>query len=139
MNKKIFVYAGIGLFVTAGIAATHVPEGKSEWKNLKVIPKTIGEDQLERIMNRFSKQLGVTCSFCHPDTKPGIFPVRVDFGSEDNPEKLIARKMMRMTNKINKRYFNYQNNYDFESLKTEVISCNTCHRGLTKPSTMRLY
>ncbi len=139
MNKKIIIYAGIGLLVTAGIAATHVPGEKSEWKNLKVIPKNTDEDQLERIMNGYSKQLGVTCSYCHPDTKPDIFPRRVDFASEEKPEKQIARKMMRMTDKINKKYFGYKNKYDFESLKTSVISCNTCHRGLKKPSNIRLF
>jgi hypothetical protein len=139
INKKIPVYAGIVLFITAGIGATRPPREKPEWKNLKVIPKNMDEDQMERIMHQYTRQLGVTCSYCHPDTKPDIFPRRVDFASEDKPEKLIARKMMIMADKLNKKYFHYKNDYGFESLKTAVITCNTCHRGLPKPSNMRLF
>jgi hypothetical protein len=139
MNKKIFIYAGIVLFITSGIAATHLPPEKPGWKNVKVIPKNTNDDQMDRIMNQYSKQLGVNCSFCHPDTKPDIFPRRVDFASEEKPEKKIARDMMRMTAKINKKYFNYINNYSFDSFKNAVITCKTCHRGLTKPRNIRLF
>src|ERR1700682_5927299 len=107
MKKKIFVYAGIALFIAAGIAATHTPPQKEQWKNLKLLPKNIDEEQMERIMYKYTRQLGVTCSFCHPDTKPGIFPVRVDFATDEKPEKRTARNMMRMTDKINKKYFGY--------------------------------
>jgi hypothetical protein len=139
MNKKSFVYAGITLFISAGIAATRVPPGKVEWKNLKVIPKNIDEEQMERIMYKYTKQLGVTCSFCHPDTKPGVFPIRVDFASDEKPEKRTARDMMRMTDKINKKYFGYKNDYGFNSFKDAVITCTTCHRGISKPSNLRLF
>ena len=139
MNKKIIIYAGLGLFITAGISSTHVPREKTEWKNVKVIPKSMDEEQMERIMHQFSRQLGVTCNYCHPFTKPDIFPRREDFGSEENPKKLIARDMMRMTDKLNKKYFDYKNDYGFESLRKAVITCKTCHRGLPKPSNMRLF
>jgi hypothetical protein len=139
MNKKIIIYAGIGLFVSAGMAATRVAEEKPEWKNLKVIPKNTDEDQMERIMHQYSHDLGVTCSYCHPDTKPGILPVRVDFATDEKQEKGIARKMMVMTNRINKKYFDYKNDYSFESLNKSVVSCNTCHRGIPKPNKMKLF
>jgi len=139
MNKKIIIYAGIGLFVSAGMAATRVAEEKPEWKNLKVIPKNTDEDQMERIMHQYSHDLGVTCSYCHPDTKPGIIQVRVDFATDEKQEKGIARKMMVMTNRINKKYFDYKNDYSFESLNKSVVSCNTCHRGIPKPNKMKLF
>jgi hypothetical protein len=140
MKKKIIIYAGIGFFVFTGIAATRPSIKKDGCENCKVIPKNIDEDQMERIMYQYTHQLGVTCSYCHPDTKPGIVPVRVDFVTDDKPEKKIARKMMIMTDKLNRKYFGYSNDYSFESLSThQGITCNTCHRGLTKPNTLRLY
>jgi hypothetical protein len=139
MNKKIFIYTGIGVFIAAGIAATHPPREKPDWKNLKVIPKNINGDQMERIMHQYSKALNVTCAYCHPDTKPDIFPRRADFASDEKPAKQITRIMMRMTDKINKKYFNYKNNYDYESFGNSVITCKTCHRGLRKPTNMRLF
>jgi hypothetical protein len=139
MNRKFFVYAGIGLLISAGIASTHVPGEKPEWKNLKIIPKDIDEEQMDRLMYQFAKSLGVTCSHCHPDTKPDVFPRRVDFVTDELPQKRTARDMMRMTDRINKKYFNYKNDYGFESLTKEVITCKTCHRGIMKPSNLRLY
>jgi len=140
MNKKPFVYIGIALFITAGIAATPTPPDKKEgWKNLKVIPKNIDEDQMERVMYKYTKQLGVTCVFCHSYTKPGISPTRVDFPSDEKPEKRTAREMMRMTDKINRKYFGYKNDYGFNSLSESVITCTTCHRGIPKPSNQRLF
>jgi hypothetical protein len=138
INKKIFIYTGIGLFITAGIAATH-PQEKPEWKNLKVLPKNTNPDLMEEIMHQYSGQLGVTCSYCHPDTKPDVFPRRVDFATDENPEKVIARNMMVMTEKINKKYFNYKNTYDFTSFRNAIVTCKTCHRGLKKPSNLRLF
>jgi Photosynthetic reaction centre cytochrome C subunit len=139
LSGKIIVYAGLGLFMAAGIAATHTPPEKPAWKNLKIIPKDIEEEQMDRIMYQFAHQLGVTCSYCHPDTKPGIFPVTVDFVTDELPEKATSRKMMLMTDRLNKKYFGYKNDYGFESLKNIVVTCNTCHRGLTKPNNMKLF
>ena len=139
MNKKIFIYTGLGLFITAGIAATHPPQEKPDWKNVKVIPKNTDEEQMERVMFKYTRQLSVTCSYCHPDTKPGVFPKDVDFASEELPEKLIARDMMRMTDKLNKKYFGYKNDYSPESFQAAPITCNTCHRGILKPVNMKLF
>jgi Photosynthetic reaction centre cytochrome C subunit len=134
MNKKIITYTGIGLFLITGISATQMTPEKPVWKNLKIIPKKTDDEQMERIMHQYTRQLGVTCSYCHPDTKPGIIPVMVDFATDELPEKGTTRKMMVMTDKLNKKYFNYKNDYGFESLKKSVITCNTCHRGLPKPN-----
>jgi Photosynthetic reaction centre cytochrome C subunit len=140
MNKKIIVYTGIILFMTAGMAATHTPGEKPEWKNLKVMPKNIDEEQMERVMYRYTRQLGVTCIFCHPQTKPGIVPIRIDFATDEIPQKITARNMMRMTDKINRKYFGYKNDYSFNSLSNKIgITCTTCHRGISKPSNLRLY
>jgi hypothetical protein len=140
MNKKTIIYAGIGIFFSSGIAATHPVKENDTCENCKVIPRNTDEDQMERIMHQYTRQLGVTCSYCHPDTKAGISPVRVDFVTDEKPEKLTARKMMMMTDKLNRKYFGYSNDYSFESLNAhQGITCNTCHRGLTKPNMLRLF
>src|SRR5712675_64933 len=118
MNKKTIVYAGIGLFIISGIAATQRARENEACKNCKVIPKNTDNDQMERIMHQYSHQLGVTCSYCHPDTRSGVFPVRVDFVTDEKPEKRTARKMMVMTDKLNKKYFGYFNDYSYQSLKS---------------------
>jgi hypothetical protein len=136
MNKKLIIYTGIGLFIIVGVAATHPPPENSGCKNCTVIPKNIDGEQMERVMHKITHELGVTCSYCHPDTKPGILPVTVDFVTDELPEKNIARSMMRMTDRVNKKYFGYKNDYGFESLKKTRVSCNTCHRGLPKPNNL---
>ena len=139
MNKKIFIYTGIGFFIFAGISATHPPDEKPHWKNLKVIPKNTDAEQMERIMYKYTRQLSVTCGYCHPYTKPDVFPKDVDFASEEKPQKLVARDMMRMTDKINKKYFDYLNDYSMESFQKAAITCNTCHRGVLKPVNMKMF
>jgi hypothetical protein len=139
MNKKIIVYAGIGLFVFTGISATRSGQEDPKWKNLKVLPKTLDDDQMDRIMNQYKRQIGVGCDYCHTYTKPDVFPKRMDFASDELPAKRIARDMMRMTYKINKKYFGFVNDYGFDSFMKQPVSCRTCHRGLPKPRDLRLY
>jgi hypothetical protein len=135
MNKKLIIYAGMGLFITAGVAATHPPSSESSCKNCKVIPKNIDDEQMERLMHRMSHDLGSGCTFCHPFTKPGVNPMRVDFVTDELPAKNIARKMMIMTDKINKKYFGFKNDYSLEAMNNKLaLNCNTCHRGLPKPN-----
>jgi hypothetical protein len=137
-NRKILVYVVFSLFIAAGVAATPAVADYG-WKNLKVIPKSTNPDQMERMMTQYDKQLGVTCSYCHPDTKADIFPRRVDFATDDLPEKRTARDMMRMTDKINRKYFNFKNDYSFDLFKKQPVECMTCHRGLPKPNKMKLF
>jgi hypothetical protein len=101
-------------------------------QNLKVLPKNLTDDQMEVIMTRYEKQLGVTCLYCHVKTKPDVFPERMDFASDEKPEKSIAREMIRMTNRINYKYFGGKKHEDILRVQT-VVTCKTCHRGLPKP------
>src|SRR3954462_3545027 len=79
------------------------------FKNIKVL-NDMPADQLGKVMNIFSASLGVECSFCH---------VPNAFEKDDKPEKLTARKMIKMTFDINKDNFNNR----------PEVSCNTCHSG----------
>jgi len=139
MNKRIGIYTGMGLLLTAFLASTPPPREKPHWKNLKVIPKDIDPDQMDRIMYKYTRALSVTCVYCHSATKPDVYPKDADFASDENPKKLVTRDMMRMTDKLNKKYFSYKNDYSFNSLKAAAITCNTCHRGVYKPANIKLY
>ena len=109
------------------VAFSAPPERK--YKNLKILSKNISEKELDSVMHTFTRGLGVRCDFCHVPTADR----KMDFASDEKPEKNIARKMMKMANKINKKYFNYINRYDYDAITNKtIITCNTCHRGLEK-------
>jgi Photosynthetic reaction centre cytochrome C subunit len=129
VSKKILVTLGVGLFMVVGIAATKAPD-PPKFKNLKILPKDISKDDLDKVMDKFKAALGVKCSFCHAPSKDSTqkWP---DFASDDKPEKLIARKMMKMTTRINKKYFSYEKNEQGQSIA--VVECMTCHRGSPHP------
>jgi len=91
---------------------------------LKVLSKKTSQDELNNIMNNFKDALGVDCNFCHAPAKDSSVHI-LDFASDDKPEKEIARKMMRMTSKINKKYFNAAKDEKFKTLP--AVSCITCH------------
>jgi hypothetical protein len=75
-------------------------------------------------MKTFSKSLGVKCNHCHVARTDD--PKKLDFAADDKPEKQIARKMIRMTADINKKYISKIGDLDH-------ITCVTCHRGHLKP------
>ena len=129
-NKKILVFIMVSLFIVLGIAATKPPEDH-KYQNLKVLPKNISKEDLDKVMDNFKNSLGVKCSFCHAPSKDTAqkFP---DFASDEKPEKGIARKMMKMTSKINKKYFSYNKNEQGETIP--AVECMTCHRGNPHPS-----
>jgi len=127
-NKKFIVIGGAIAFVIIGIAASEPP--KEQFKNLKVLPKDISEQRLDSVMHEFEKALGVGCDFCH--VKPADSTANWDMSLDDNPEKNIARKMIDMSNRINKDFFNATTKYGDENALLE-IHCVTCHHGEPHP------
>src|SRR5437016_9159832 len=104
LNRKFIVAAALSASVIAGVAFTAPPAPPEEgFKNLKVLSKHTTHDQLEKIMHDFNHDLGVKCNFCHAPAKDG--GRHPDFASDEKPEKNVARAMMKMTLKINKKYF----------------------------------
>ena len=128
-GKKTLVAIVAGLFMIAGIAATKPPEAP-KYKNLKILPKNISKEDLDKVMDHFKTALGVKCSFCHAPSKDTAqkWP---DFASDEKPEKLIARKMMKMTSKINKKFFS--DNKNEQGVAVPAVECMTCHRGSPHP------
>ena len=83
--------------------------------NLKVL-KVNTREEVEQIMRTFAGGLGVQCNYCH---------TQENFANDDNPKKEVARRMIRMIQKLNA---------EFPDGKMHV-SCYTCHRGETEPKT----
>jgi hypothetical protein len=123
MYKKMVLLSSVILVVAfCSLSFTEEPL----YKNLKVLKKNTTHDELELVMKEFKTALGVKCGFCHTESK--VNPGKLDFVSDENEHKNIARDMMRMTTRINKKFFG-QNKEGNEG----GISCFTCHRGDKEP------
>jgi hypothetical protein len=84
---------------------------------------------MDSVMHHFTASLNVKCTFCHIKREGEEHP---DFASDENKHKLVARDMIRMTNKINKKYFNLASDMRKASL---MVTCYTCHHGSSEPAT----
>lgn len=120
--------------ITAVIIATSatMPEDEKDqpkYKNLKVLPKDITHEDMEKVMHHYNKALGVKCGFCHAKATDGSN--KLDFASDEKHEKAEARSMMKMTNKINQKYFGAKK--DIFNHAAMEVSCNTCHHGKSHP------
>jgi hypothetical protein len=129
INRKIKVLGVLITVVTISVAAIEPPNQKYEFKNLKILPKDISSEALQKIMvDEFQDGLGVGCNFCHAQEKGSL---HLDYASDEKPEKEIARSMMLMAMDINKKYFGVEHPLIGDSLMT--ISCVSCHHGTAHP------
>jgi hypothetical protein len=130
-GKKIMVLAGLGGFILLGLLAAKPPEEeKPAYKNLKVLSSRISDENMDYVMESINADLGVTCLFCHPGKLEGT-RFRIDYASDEYRNKRIARDMLRMTFRLNKKYFNTKMNGAMTTRGR--IWCRTCHRGLPVP------
>ena len=126
--KKKYVVV-LAVATTIAIAVVALPPANNQYKNLKVLPKNISSKNLSKIMiDDFEDGLGVSCTFCHSQGKDSL---DLDYASDAKPEKLIARRMMKMTLGVNKKYFKF--NHPSIGDSTLVINCITCHNGQPRP------
>lgn len=79
--------------------------------------------QFESEMRHFVQALGFGCGGCH---------ARGNFASEDNPRKVVARRMIEMTKALNARAFPAFVPAEGESVLGRV-TCFTCHQGDAMP------
>jgi len=71
--------------------------------------------QIYQVMFFMCGAVGKSCNHCHVNF--------TNFEKDDNPNKQVARKMIQMVRELN------QNKFGGEM----AVTCNTCHRGKTKP------
>src|SRR4051794_34984815 len=93
-DKELLMRAMRWLLVPVFVGATS-GVALAEFKNLQVLPKSISKDELKSYMKAQAKALGVECDYCHDVP---------DMASDKNEKKLIARKMIQMTNEINDKW-----------------------------------
>jgi Photosynthetic reaction centre cytochrome C subunit len=101
----------------------HWPE---KMRNAKVLPKTVTADQLRDTMKGIAVSLGVRCAYCH-SASPQATLAEMDFASDANPHKNVARGMMRMVGRLNKDLPAFAG-------KDAHVTCYTCHRGSPHPA-----
>lgn len=94
----LFVLAAYSPSPDSGGRADLAPADTSQWENLQVLPNTLTQDQLFGIMRNFTASLGVRCDHCHVQNENGQ---GMNFPSDANTHKEIARGMIRMVHDIN--------------------------------------
>jgi len=120
MRRKMLVLSVVVLVIAVGSLGF---ADEPKFKNLKVLDKNISKDDLEIVMKEFKTALGVKCNFCHAQSKTDS--TKLDFASDENKHKNIARGMLKMTKRINKKFF--------KDDKEASIQCFTCHNGQKEP------
>jgi len=95
-----------------------IPRLPSEFTNLEVLPADITKAELKRQMKLITKSLGVKCDYCHrTDTR--------DYATDEIPEKVVARDMMRMLEGINLEHFAGED--------AAQVTCFMCHHSQQQP------
>lgn len=132
MKKTSLVILVLACVVAVSSAFTNLTTGPG-YKNLQVLPKNITEQQMDSVMHHYSVSLNVGCDFCHIK-KEAAGNEEWDWASDKNKHKLVARDMIRMTNKLNDDYFPYSGKA--ENMSTILtVTCFTCHNGSKEPET----
>ena len=133
-GKKLTVVFSLTALMIVAMAATRPTlrpgDDDRPKRNLKILPKDISHEDLDKVMDNWKAALGVKCNFCHAPSADSTSH-RLDFASDAKPEKDIARHMFKMTAKINKKYFSFSK--DDQGKAIPVVSCMTCHHGNPHP------
>ena len=110
-------------------AAQPGPGGQDQKaENLKVLPEDMPLPEVRRVMQGFTRALGVRCLYCHVGEE-GKPPSTFDFASDEKEVKEVSRVMMRMVHSVNTDFIATSPG-DGEKLN---VTCETCHRGVTRP------
>jgi hypothetical protein len=117
-------------FIALILMSFVVTKDEPTYKNLKVLPKNTNKKQMDSVMHHFATALGVRCNYCH---QYNAEQKAMDFASDANEHKGAARNMMKMTQKLNKKYFHVS---DVKSLTAKLeVNCYSCHNGKAHPTT----
>jgi hypothetical protein len=112
--KSIYALLSAASFLAASASAG------PEHKNLQVLSKDIAEADLKKMMEGFTEQLGVKCTFCH---------IIDQYEKDERPHKADARRMIRLVLDMRAKKADYFG----PRVKEAVITCGVCHRGQAEP------
>ena len=98
-------------------------------KNLKALPVDIPVRTLIDTMAGFTRALGVRCTYCHLG-REGDDLATYDFISDEKPEKVKAREMLRMVSAINGEHLTKLVSRREPRI---TVTCATCHHGVAQP------
>lgn len=101
-------------------------------------------DQVRDVMRKWEGDLGAECDTCHAEyadhRKNERGQPALDFASDDNPDKEIARVMYKMTEDIKANQIQKVKEMDekadagkMDHDKPAELTCGTCHRGKVVP------
>lgn len=114
--KKLFglilVFAIAGSIVLIAVAEQAGPQ----LKNVQVLKDKSYSEVMQIMASSVVPGLGFKCTACH-DMK--------DLSSDAKEEKVVARKMLKMVQEMNMKYFTDE--------KSNKVTCYMCHRGKEKP------
>ena len=118
-------------FIALVLMSFAITKDEPTYKNLKVLPKNMNKKQMDSVIHHFATALGVRCNYCH---QYNAEQKAMDFASDANEHKGAAREMLKMTQKLNKKYFHVS---DVKSLTAKLeINCYSCHNGKAHPATV---
>jgi hypothetical protein len=129
-STRIFIAASatlVACLFSAALAGSQAPPAprppmaEEVFKNIQVL-KGIPVDQFMGTMGFFASATGLNCTDCHVDESGGSWARYAD----DNALKQQTRRMVVMMNTINRTNFGGR----------QVVTCNTCHRGSSRPNVM---
>ena len=115
MKRRLLAVA---TFAALGSGLAAPPTSETVFKNVQVL-KGIPVDDFIGTMGIMCAALGYDCSECHS----GAGTEKVDWAA-DTPNKLMARRMVRMVANINRDNFSGQ----------QMVTCWSCHHGRDHPA-----
>ncbi len=95
--------------------------------NLQVLRADIAPLALGRLMKRYERELGVSCSYCHVENRD---TAKRDYVSDENPRKQTARVMIAMLEDINDRHLAQLGG---DRRYAAQVTCGSCHQGRANP------
>ncbi len=106
------------------IPAGGEPLAKDIYKNVQVLGD-LTEDNFNRVMANITQWVAPDqgCAYCHGDGDPETF------GEDSHYTKVVARRMIQMTQHLNEDYSGHVN-----VSGNAGVNCYTCHRGQNVPS-----
>jgi hypothetical protein len=102
-------------------AADSGPTADQVFKNITVL-RGLPVDQFMGTMGFYASATGLNCTDCHTSESGGDWAKYAD----DTPLKQQARRMQVMMQTLNKTNFGGR----------QVVTCYTCHRGISRPNVM---